>query len=812
MEKQLCSSGLYSHKNPKKPLEVHLINVHDEVKTQLEAIKFGPNGGKSLFGKDDFLEMATTAALCHDLGKSTSYFQEYLLTYDATQKAKLKKQPETKHSKFSALAAFFYAYTTKCMTFEKAYVIYTSILHHHGNLRLPSDDVDLINGLDILRRQWESIDKEKFDILLKAIDITFPEEFFFRLLSNNTRLILDMERNLLALEKRKEPEITIAVQLIFSLLIDADKSDAAGLKTPGRTELPYDLVDRFKALKEKDWKSVNTQRNINGLREQLYSGLDGKIDALPLGRHIYSINAPTGSGKTLAGFNFALKLREKLKKEKSIQARVIYCLPFLSIIEQNFKVFENVFEAAGALPPSGILLKHHHLSDYEYDNDNFRKGDHMQDSGDVEELEYDIWQKKALVENWNSEIIVTTFHQFFHSFFGWRNSQVRKYHRIANSIIVLDEVQAFPHKYWSLFNKFAQEYAELMNTYIVLMTATIPLIFSPDECLELVSNKETLFDSLSRVNIYPQLQRDSLDSLDTEIEENSGKSVLYIMNTISCAEQLYQNIKTHYPSIPVFFLSTHLTPKQRLERIEKVREMNARKVLISTQLIEAGVDVDFDVVVRDIAPLDSIIQSAGRCNRNSKKDEGRVIIVNLKNEKGKYYHSFIYDNVLMDQTKKVLKNAGDKIEEKDLLTKTRDYYQNLNEVISTTVGNDLYQSICRQNFDGDKNSLSSFALIEQDQRKADIFIEIDDEAKQVWNKFRGITTSHLDRLAQKTELLKIRKDFYKFVISIPLTTLMKNLPPRLNENSWIYYVPKSQLPQFYDIETGYKTTSGPAIW
>src|SRR5450830_506841 len=143
----------------------------------------------------------------------------------------------------------------------------------------------------------------------------------------------------------------------------------------------------------------------------------GELKTLSLDNNIYSLNVPTGTGKTLTALSFSLKLRDKIKTELNFMTKIIYSLPFLSIIDQNFKVFEDVFKnVQGYTPTTDILLKHHHLSDIFYET-----------NGNVE---YDTSESLLLIEGWNSEIIVTTFIQFFHSLISNKNRSLRKFHNI----------------------------------------------------------------------------------------------------------------------------------------------------------------------------------------------------------------------------------------------------------------------------------------------------------------------------------------------------------------------------------------------
>jgi len=229
---------------------------------------------------------------------------------------------------------------------------------------------------------------------------------------------------------------------------------------------------------------------------------------------------------------------------------------------------------------------------------------------------------------------------------------------------------------------------------------------------------------------------------------------------------------------------------------------------VTTQLVEAGVDIDFDVVYRDFAPLDSVIQAAGRCNRNWKESEGNVTVVNLKDER-RQYASYVYDGFLLDVTKRVLEEHPI-IEEPDLYAIINEYYTILKNKISLDASMNLIEALEKLKYTSpldEKGSISDFALIENDKYKMDVFVEINNEAKKVWNEFNQIMSLE-NIFERKNRFEGIKKDFYSFVISIPQNS--KNLPPIINGFGYINF---DSLREYYDKETGYKTESdGTAIW
>lgn len=563
------------------------------------------------------------------------------------------------------------------------------------------------------------------------------------------------------------------MNLLYSILLDADKSDAVLGNINylnQRYTLSSNLVDVYKS------KTSFQKSSLNHLREIAYKEVFHK----PINpeQKIYSINLPTGLGKTLIAFSFALKLRSSLGEKH----RIIYALPFLSIIDQNSQVFESVLKENNINPGSNILLKHHHLSELYYK------------PSDDTDFESD--EAKILIEGWNAEIIVTTFMQLFYALISNQNRNLRKFHKVANSIIILDEIQTIPIKYWSLLRNLFLELVQRFNAYIILVTATEPLIFKKDELTCLV-NKEKYFNHLNRITIKPLIKQDiTVEELAYTINIEGNKSYLFILNTISAAKSFFSIISKM--GFQAALLSTHIIPKERLKRIKQIKANNY-SIVISTQLVEAGVDIDFDVVVRDFAPFDSIIQAAGRCNRNDNL-KGKVYVVSLKDYNDRLYSSYIYDPVLIEITRKILNNY-DEIKEKDLLQLTYEYYQEVNRKKSQNISSVILNSIKELKYDSyddkDKLSISEFKLIEEDFPKIDVFVEIDDEATAIWKNYLDLKYIN-DLFERKKYFDSLKPGFYQHVISIP-----KNAPNRPDFVGELGYVSKDRLNEYYNLQTGY---------
>jgi len=776
MDNILPSSKLFSH--PDRLLEDHLIGTSNLIDLFLSE--------KPKCIKNELSEIAKIIALCHDLGKATRYFQRYLAATE-DEKNKLRSK-ETHHSLFSAVCAFYLAKHITSISELYPLFAYITVRRHHSNLISVLDEVSIFGDEDInlLNKQLESIDEQALSIIsYKLFMAGLPAKLDKNIISD---WINSFKREIRSFRKiirnlNLSPEYYIKLNLLYSLLLDADKTDVVIREIPDR-----------KIYDDKNWvdlykKSVCFPSSpLNKMRQIAYEeATNKKID---LSRKIYSLNLPTGMGKTLIGLSFALKLKDKLK-QNDIMPRIVYALPFLSIIDQNSNIFEEVIKSNGISADSKLLLRHHHLSDVYY-------------KIDEDELEPD--KAEILIEGWNSEIIITTFMQLFHTIITNKNRGIRKFHRLANSIIILDEVQSIPTRYWALMRKIFDVITEMLNAHLIISTATEPFMFDRNKVFNLV-NREDYFNSLNRISLLPKLNKSiTIEELKESLTINDDKTYLFIFNTISSAREFYRKIKEENGQ-NITYLSTHITPKERCQRIDKIKKGNY-KIAVSTQLVEAGVDIDFDVVVRDFAPLDSINQSAGRCNRNG-NGNGLVLLVSLKDSKGKKYASYIYDPVLLDITEKILSKKQE-IKENDFLKLLEEYYFMIQEKTTQAKSKEIIEAVCRLRYDRDKNdernsSISDFSLIEDDYPKIDVFIEIDNDAEKVWSEFKSIININ-DGIRKKQAFDDIKSDFYSYVISIP-----QNAPNMPRIIGGIGYVCRALLDDYYDRETGFKIKNEKSI-
>jgi CRISPR-associated endonuclease/helicase Cas3 len=777
------ASNIYSHCG--KLLEEHVANV-----INLAVLK--------LHSKSEELQKVNFITLfVHDIGKATNYFQEYLKA--SCNGFRSKKDKLTNHALIGGLAGLYLSDKVFDYDFYKI-LCFIIPKRHHGDLNYVFNDLAIKEDKDILIKQIDSINKENFKAFVinlknKIIDKKFNHiidlfdlDDFKDFVSNKSdEKLKELKLSFLELEKSKlNIDSFIETVLSYSILLDADKSDAGiGLDSilklkSHQVDLSANIVNSFvsKLNENKDLK-------INEIRNKAFlEVLDKQID---LDKKIYSLTLPTGTGKTLLSLMFAFRLYEKIKEKVDYPPIIIYSLPFLSIIEQNYNVVEKVLSYYFKdRIPNSVLLKHHHLSEISYRD---------------KEDEYDFDTSRVLFEGWESQLIITTFIQFFYTLLSNKNKTLRRFNKLQNAIIILDEIQSIPVKYWKVINDVFVKMAEKFTFYVILSTATQPLIFEQTE--EIIENKDYYFNSFNRYVINVDLEGKTIDDFSENLNLENDKSYMFILNTIGSSKKLFSKIKELYPNRIVEYLSTNIVPAERKRRIDNIKsdlEKGGKIILITTQLIEAGVDVDFDVVYRDFAPFDSIVQSAGRCNRNGLKDKGYVNLIKLRDDNNRYFYSYIYDSVLCSITEELIKDFSN-IEEKEIFELISRYYRLTKE--RKVQDKELINALKSLNFDGtkDETTISKFELIKEKAYESDVFIQLNDDAVGVWKEFEEILNIP-DIFERKEKFTKLKPKFYDYVISVNV----KSNTPEIFKN-FMYLVRKENIDDYYDFETGFISKS-----
>lgn len=830
-----------SHTDPDRLLNDHLQEVADAASDFLKGF---------LIRDAPLTRGAYLTGLSHDLGKYTSFFQAHLRDNKRHFGAKQH------HAFISALLGawllqreFPPADMTKPENFLPL-ICYLAIHRHHGDLITPELVIPYprilhdpphfmkaegsmrehlkalwIQKEDLLQEpRFGAIDEELQSLGIEDIESFLTEETFVTIFGSLFRLNRQISEELIPEKLR----ITIALwtMLLFSVLIDADKRGAARVSEVKRREIPADLVDRYSVERFSKERTL-----LDPLRREVYrevmeslgrplNGLQGKI---------LTLTAPTGSGKTLTALSFALKLRQKIQQELGYLPRIIYALPFISIIEQNYSVFHEVLGrlAEFARDEHAYLLKHHHLTEIRY-----REGDE----------ERRVEEALLLTEAWEGEIIVTTFVQLLHTIIGFKNGFLKKFHNIVGSILILDEVQNIPVEQWSLVRNFLKLLTEQLGVTVIQMTATRPLIFEEREALELVPSPEKHFQKLHRTIVKAKTQEKiSLDSLVDEIIEtwDRNSSLIVVLNTISTSINVYKGLKAKlsdefrsfvgYPKtaqegeiirllaltkkwVPIVYLSTNIVPLQRADRLNFLKEwldQGLPAIVVSTQVIEAGVDLDFQSVVRDIGPLDSIVQVAGRCNRSATRETpGMVQVYRL--EGGGAEH--VYKKLHIWGTSKILGDG--EYPESTYIQQVEQFFKDVHERIDTEQSREIWEAFLKLSFySEDLPSVSDYRLIAEGPQ-VPIFTALTGEDELVLQQFKEQVLQEKDFKKRRRAYLICRKAFHERLITPRLERASQNLPPEVEGSRELHLIPQNQLEDFYDLETGFKWQPGEeaCIW
>ncbi len=513
-------------------------------------------------------EWGRYAGLLHDAGKATKAFQ-----------ARLEGNPEkVDHSTFGARIA-------KETAGKLGLLLAYAIAGHHGGLANGGEQETELH----YRLKYGKVPKDAVQLTdIKAFDVLIPP---FRLTRDRAGFSL-----------------SFFTRMLFSCLVDADFLDTELFCTPAKgQERPVDSNDEtFIALQKKldahlsELCKKADPTPVNLLRQDI---LEQCREKSKFARQIFSLTVPTGGGKTLSSLAFALD-----HAVTHGMRRVIYTIPFTSIIEQNAYVFQDILGREH-------VLEHHC---------NYKEND------SPEEAVYN--RRRGLAtENWDAPVVVTTNVQFFESLFHNKPSRCRKLHNITRSVIILDEAQAIPTEFLEPCLAALRELVEHYGCTVVLCTATQPALddksnlrMALPEIEEIVTEPAILYETLRRTTVN-FIGNVSDDELAQRLEEE--KQVLCIVSTKKQARSLFERLQRQDG---VFHLSTNMYPQHRRRVLDEIRDrlkQNKSCRVVSTSLIEAGVDLDFPVVYRAMAGLDSIAQAAGRCNREGKMTElGKVYV------------------------------------------------------------------------------------------------------------------------------------------------------------------------------------------
>ena len=607
-------------------LEEHLWGVAELAKAHAEKISMGNYG--ELLG------------LLHDFGKYSSEFQKYIK--DAIRKNDPQFNPDEdedfedptgKKGKIdhSTAGAQFLGRKNGSSNAHKLLGQFLSLClvsHHSGLINCLTTDND---------GTWDSYSKRlsKNDhkthleecatnadhCILERIDGILADTLF-------TKPFEEMCREILLSSPDKNPfstviqfQLGLLTRILFSTLIDADRQDTADSERPKsaqhRQQGMYRSWDTLIERIESKYKTFVTKNHVDKIRKEVSEHC---LRAAKRPEGLFTLTVPTGGGKTLASLRFALHHA----KEHSMD-RIIYVIPFTTIIDQNAQDVREILEPKECPEDAGKIVLEHHSNI----------------GADVQS-----WKEKLITENWDAPVVFTTMVQFLETVFGAGTRGARRMHQLAKAVIIFDEIQTLPIKCVHMFNNVINFLVNQCGSTVVLCTATQPLLSSVDEkkgALKLTEENELMPDvdklcaDLKRVHVHDSRKSagwsyPEIGALAVEQVSKEG-NCLVVVNTKKAARLIFEEAQN--ADFEAFHLSTGMCPAHRKKTLKAIHQKLADKepvLCISTQLIEAGINIDFRAVIRMLAGLDSITQAAGRCNRHGSSELGSVFIVNPAEE------------------------------------------------------------------------------------------------------------------------------------------------------------------------------------
>ncbi len=675
-------------KNPDNSwAEPHLLSEHLKSTAEL-AGKFASD-----FNNTDWAELV---GYLHDLGKYHPNWQKYLRkeTGYFVEDAHIEGYSgRPNHSSAGALH-IFEKFKNSPMAKALAYVIAG---HHSG---LP----DWVGHLK------ERLDKEK-DTLNKTLEVEEAKQFFELPIPKSIPPTFKDS----CLDKE---QIHLWIRMLFSCLVDADFLDTESYMV-GKREVKYKSLEELKIHFDNYMLSKSSEGELNKRRNEILRKCKEKAELNP---GFFSLTVPTGGGKTLSSMAFALEHAIKYKKK-----RIIVAIPYTSIIEQTAEIFKSVFG-------DDQVVEHHSNLDPEKENS----------------------KNRLACENWDAPIIVTTNVQMFESLFGNKTSRCRKLHNIVNSVIILDEAQMIPTHYLKPILSIMKGLVNYFKTTILLMSATQPalkgkigsppnLIEGLENVVEIIDDPDTLSKDFRRVQYFVPMNFDKSESWEVIAEKLQQHSqVLCIVNKRDDCRKLHRLMPDG-----TIHLSGYMCGEERSEIIADIKSKlsnNEPIRVISTQLVEAGVDIDFPVVYRALTGIDSIVQAAGRCNRENKIKEGGKVFVFVPPEQS----PLGYLRKCEDAGKAILRNHFDSDFSPTLYTK---YYEYLYSNLKSFDEVDFYSHIVRDSRDFEfqfKTFAEKFNMID-DKQQMSIIVQYKDSIKLIEQlRFGGSSKELLRKLQRYT--------------------------------------------------------------
>lgn len=579
--------------------------------------------------------------LFHDIAKAKEPFQRFIR--DTNLKVDNKVH--------SLLSGYYFLLNSKHSDLDTCFGL-LAILSHHGHIKnfdvLVKNDNELYLARNFEKSKeftfWDEVGEKA-----RSIDIYSNIEVGYDEFLSKTN---EMARKIRLLTRKKfQYADFIKFKSLYSNLLYADKFEAIFDK--GK--------EQGKAIPLKELEEYMTKlpfnEKRNTFREYVLNSFDDSYK-------LFTLTAPTGYGKTLTALNFALKFGRE---------RIIYALPFTSIIDQTYDIISDIYKENKDV----LVVKVHHKTTVDDVED--------KNNDNEDDMSEDRYSKiKFLMESFSGDINITTLYQLTFAIFGNKNRDNIKFNQLKDSVVIVDEFQAVPYTFRKDFIELCKIISKTLNTIFIFMSATMPYIENREDFKEL-SNLD-YFQEQDRYEIK-WLELGNEDEREVNLiakvkEEAKSKNTLLVVNTIAKAQELFLKFRGDYKT---FCLNGYMHDEQKRDVIDKVKTLmdsGEKVLLVSTQSIEAGVDLNFDVGFREVSPISSIIQTAGRVNRHFGDKKGTLYIFDSVSK----YEEAIYKDLqrITNNIIPLFKEKGS-VSEKETLAFVEEYFYKIHELLEKSL-------------------------------------------------------------------------------------------------------------------------------
>ena len=719
----------FSH-HPDKLLKNHILNMVGEEDNELEK----------------------SVKIYHDIAKLKWLFQKYIRTLDEKILGK----------KHSLLSAYFFMLNSNFSDVETAFG-FLAIISHHGSVNNFYDIV--ANNKNFGRNFEKSVEFNYWDEVAKNAS-SFD---FYKNINMNRQKLFEKAKELREILQDMELDDNftycdfINFKSLYSNLVYSDKFEAI-FNEPRQENKQIPLCELERHISKLAEKSDDEKPNKRDtFRNFVLNNFDENYK-------LFTLTAPTGYGKTLTALNFALKFNK---------SRIIYALPFTSIIDQTYDIIAKIYKNSDI-----SVSKAHHKTTIDEEN----------------LTEEDRYSKiKFLMESFSGEINITTLYQLIFALFGNKNKDNVKFNQLKNSVVIIDEAQAIPYKFRKDFILLCEIISQRLGTIFIFMSATMPVIKS--ENFKEISNLE-YFSKQDRYVIKWLDISGEEDLLEKICETASDKNTLVVVNTIKKAQELFVKLKDKFSC---FCLNGYMYDEHKRATIETIkRAINTNKddplaskiLLISTQSIEAGVDLDFDVGFREVSPISSIIQTAGRVNRHFGEIRGELYVFPEISK----FTNLIYGD-LQKVSKAILEIFKQReVRESEILEISNLYFQKISDQLENLY---IESEIKKLEFENINQKIEE---IMKDNHKQTLIIEPEENfIKDFEAKILEIKNSSNDEFTIRDILKNHIRKLSKFSINVTLKDKEKLLPNlrQIRGLKDMFYLPFGSS-YFYSTDYGLK--------